>query len=25
VISKSVTHFDMHDLPEFLGTFRLTG
>ena len=25
VISKSVTHFDMHDLPEFLGSFRLTG
>ena len=25
VISKSITHFDLHDLPEFLGTFRLTG
>jgi len=25
VISKSVTHFDMSDLPEFLGTFKLTG
>lgn len=25
VISKSITHFDMHDMPEFLGTFKLTG
>jgi NAD(P)-dependent dehydrogenase (short-subunit alcohol dehydrogenase family) len=25
VISKSITHFDMNDLPEFLGTFKLTG
>ncbi len=25
VISKSVTHFDLNDLPEFLGTFKLTG
>lgn len=25
VISKSVTHFDLAGLPEFLGTFKLTG
>lgn len=25
VVSKSVTHFDLNDLPEFLGTFQLTG